>query len=300
MYIGHVERRSCMSKLLNAIYYRLFRLYKKIYLQVFSKKTVDILGEKANLENELIVSFTTIPSRLNYLPSMIKSIFNQTIIPNRFIMYVYKDEFEGINLESILELEIKNGLEIVYVDENLRSHKKYFYAMKDNPNSIVVLVDDDIIYPRNTIKKLIASYRIYPQCVSAMRCHRIKLFSDGSLYPYNQWEYEISGATIPSYFNFFTSGGGTLFPPCTRNEDLFNKKNIKDLSFLADDVWLNFLAVKNGIKTVKATRYKGTPLTIDDNPEESLVYLNAVYGNNNDKCIKNMVDFYHIDFSEVD
>ena len=63
---------------------------------------------------------------------------------------------------------------------------------------------------------------------------------------------------------------------------------------------MNFLAVKNGIKTVKATRYKGTPLTIDDNPEESLVYLNAVYGNNNDKCIKNMVDFYHIDFSEVD
>ena len=141
-----------MSKLLNATYYRLFRFYKKIYLQVFSKKTVDILGEKANLENELIVSFTTIPSRLNYLPRMIKS-----------IMYVYKDEFEGINLESILELEIKNGLEIVYVDENLRSHKKYFYAMKDNPNSIVVLVDDDIIYPRNTIKKLIASYRIYPQ-----------------------------------------------------------------------------------------------------------------------------------------
>lgn len=289
-----------MSKLLNAIYYRLFGLYKKIYLQVFSKKTINILGEKANLENELIVSFTTIPSRLNYLPSMIKSIFNQTIIPNRFIMYVYKDEFEGINLESILETEIKNGLEIVYVDENLRSHKKYFYAMKDNPNSIVILVDDDTVYSSNTIEKLVASYRKYPSCISAMRCHRIKLLTDGSLAPYNEWEYEFFGDIKPSYFNFFTGCGGVLFPPTARTDEFFNISNIMNLSYLADDVWLNFLAIKNRIKIVKATRCKGTPLTIDDNPEESLVYLNAIYNNNNDRCIKNMVDFYHIDFSEVD
>ncbi|HGQ6292869.1 TPA: glycosyl transferase, partial [Streptococcus pneumoniae] len=58
------------------------------------------------------------------------------------------------------------------------------------------------------------------------------------------------------------------------------------------------LVVKNGIKTVKATRYKGTPLTIDDNPEESLVYLNTVYDNNNDKCIRNMVEYYQINFTE--
>ena len=86
-----------MRKLLNAIYYRLFGLYKKIYLHVFSKKTVDILGEKANLENELIVSFTTIPSRLNYLPSMIKSIFNQTIIPNRLLCMFIK-----MNLKALI------------------------------------------------------------------------------------------------------------------------------------------------------------------------------------------------------
>lgn len=289
-----------MNRMLNAIYYRFFKQYKNLYIKKFQKKSIQKNGKKADLKKELIVSFTTIPSRIIYLPDMIKSILNQTVLPNRFILYVCKDEFANINIENILAEQIHQGLEIVYVDENLRSHKKYFYAMKSNPDAIVIVIDDDTIYPPTTIEKLISSYKDYPEAISAMRCHKIKFNQNGSLLPYNDWEFERMGGTEPSHLNFFTGCGGVLFPPTARTEEFFDAENIKSLSFLADDVWLNFLAVKNGIKVVKATWGKGTPITIDDNPEESLVYMNAMYGNNNDKCIANMVEHYQIDFTGVD
>ena len=120
------------------------------------------------------------------------------------------------------------------------------------------------------------------------------------LLPYKKWEYEYIGTKESLKQLFFTSGGGTLFPPIVRTEDLFNKENIKSLSFFADDVWLNLLAIKNGVKVVKATWGKGTPITIDDNPEKSLVYMNALYDNNNDKCIASMIKHYDIDFKGID
>lgn len=289
-----------MKKFFNALYYRLFKRYKSLYIKRFQKKPIRKEGKKASLEQELIVSFTTIPSRIAYLSDVIKSILNQTILPDRFILYIYKDEFTDVDIESILAEEIRQGLEIIWVDENLRSHKKYFYAMKDNPNAIVIVIDDDTIYPPTTIERLIESYKRFPEAISAMRCHKIKFSQNASLLPYNDWEFERMGGTNPSHLNFFTGCGGVLFPPKARTEELFNRENIKSLSFLADDVWLNLLAVKNGIKVAKATWGKGTPITIDDNPEESLVYINAMYDNNNDKCIANMVKYYQIDFTGVD
>lgn len=289
-----------MKRIFNTIYYRLFKRYKALYIKKFKKKSIQKNGKRADLQKELIVSFTTIPSRIAYLSDVIKSILNQTILPDRFILYIYKDEFTDVDIESILTKEIQQGLEIIYVDENLRSHKKYFYAMRDNPKSIVITIDDDIIYPSKTIEKLVKSYRKYPECISAIRCHKMLFDKQNKLLPYKKWEYEYIGTKESLKQLFFTSGGGTLFPPIVRTEDLFNKENIKSLSFFADDVWLNLLTIKNGVKVVKATWGKGTPITIDDNPEESLVYMNAMYGNNNDKCIANMVKYYQIDFTGVD
>lgn len=286
-----------MKRIVNSIYYRFFNLYKRLYIKSFKKKKSSQLQLMKSDEQNVIVSFTTISKRLNDLPLMLKSIFSQTVLPNRLIMYVYEGDFVGINLEKILKNEISCGLEIIYLKENLKSHKKYYYAMLDFPSDIIITVDDDIIYSKKMIENLLKSYREYPNCISAQRCHGMVFDSNSNLTNYTDWDYEILGKHEPSRTSFFTSGGGTLFPPNFRSEELFNKKNIKKLSFLADDVWLNMNAYHMNIKTRKSTFLRGTPVTINDDIENSLAYQNVIEGNNNDIFIKNMIDYYHLDFS---
>lgn len=286
-----------MRRIIDATYYRLFTIYQYFYIKYFEKQGSSFSRLEVKSQENVIVSFTTIPKRLSKVPLVVKSILHQSVLPNRIIMYVYEGDFKDINLEEILKLEISLGLEIVYLKENLRSHKKYYYAMLDFKDDIIITIDDDIIYPRNMIRNLLYSYKKNPYCISAQRCHEMLFQNNGILQNYNVWKYEIWGGQKPSQKFFFTSGGGTLFPPTFRDEEMFNKINIRKLSFLADDVWLNMMAYKNGFKVVKSTMYRGTPVTIDDDIENSLAYQNVIEGNNNDVCIKNMIDYYHLDFS---
>ncbi|WP_161980207.1 glycosyltransferase [Streptococcus sp. S784/96/1] len=285
-----------MQKYIDKLYYKLFSRYQSYYVNKFNKGEFET-GTLQTPSEDIVVSFTTIPSRIEIVPLTIKSIFNQTIKIKKLVMYVYEEEFSLLNLESILEKEIAQGLEIVYLKENLRSHKKYYYALSSYRNNIVITIDDDVIYKPDMIEKLIVSYRKYPQYISAMRCHKIKLSSSGEVCGYTDWYYEMFNDMKPSHLNFFTGCGGVLFPPNFRPNELFDKDKIRELSFLADDVWLNFMAFKHHVKVVKANRGKGTPINLDENLENSLAYQNVIEGNNNDICIKNMIDYYHLDFS---
>lgn len=41
------------------------------------------------------------------------------------------------------------------MDEDIRSHKKYWYAISEYPGMSIITVDDDIIYSSDTIKDLV-------------------------------------------------------------------------------------------------------------------------------------------------
>src|SRR5699024_12638905 len=58
-------------------------------------------------------------------------LLRQTYPPDKIILWLAKEQFEGRNTlpNNLLDLE-KRGLEIVFCDEDLRSHKKYYYAIK--------------------------------------------------------------------------------------------------------------------------------------------------------------------------
>lgn len=288
-----------MKKIFNSVYYRLFPYYRRWYIKRFinNRGNKHIKQKESPIDREIIVSFTSIPSRLEYLPLMTRSIFEQTIKPDRFILYIYREEFEHLDVETLLEEQINQGLEIRYVDENLRSHKKYFYAKQEYPEACIILVDDDIIYKPNLVELLVKSYKKHPYSLSAIRIHRIK-FEKQLPKPYTSWDYEYIGGMKPSHKNFLTAGGGTLLPPNMNTELLLDKERVKELSFSADDVWINFIAMKEGVKVVKASLGKGTPLEIDNNPEDSLAYENVTNGNNNDISIRKMIEYYGITFDK--
>ena len=46
------------------------------------------------------------------------------------------------------------GLDIRFVDGDLRSHKKYFYAFQEFTEKVIVTVVDDALYPEELTKAL--------------------------------------------------------------------------------------------------------------------------------------------------
>ena len=112
----------------------------------------------------------------------------QSIRPEHIVLSIFRDDEKNLP-EKLLSLEKNGNIEIIRWDENLKSHLKYYPAMLKYPEACIVTVDDDIIYQRDMIKNLLRSYMQHKDCVSALRCHRIKRDSSGYPLKYSQWEY---------------------------------------------------------------------------------------------------------------
>ena len=48
-----------------------------------------------------------------------------------------------------------HDFEIRWVDEDLKPHKKYYWAFKDFRDSLVVTIDDDLVYRKTMIQELV-------------------------------------------------------------------------------------------------------------------------------------------------
>ncbi len=208
------------------------------------------INDKEHRSPRIIVSFTSYPKRFASIPLTVKSILYQSCKPDKIVLYLAKEECAEQLPQQLLKLQ-QYGLEIVFVNEseNLKSHKKYFYSMPEYPEDVIITIDDDIMYPKNMIKKLYQSFQSYPNCVSASRVHRIKI-ENHNLCRYNDWDICCKDEYEPSDWLFATGCGGVLYPPGILPERTFNRTLILKLCLNADDVWLKFMELMNGVKVV--------------------------------------------------
>lgn len=205
---------------------------------------------------ELIVSFTSYPKRIDTIHRVVENIWNQTIKPDKVLLYLAKEQFPNgeSDLPNTLIAQAKKGLVSIKWCQDLRSHKKYYYAMQEYPESLIVTVDDDLVYPEDMLQNLLYSYLSHPDCVSAMRVHLTIMDSaNREIMPYSSWIKEYRAQVLkPSSQLFATSGAGTLFPPKILHPFAFDQEKIMSLCPYADDIWLNVMTILNGNRTVNA------------------------------------------------
>jgi hypothetical protein len=96
-----------------------------------------------------------------------------------------RDEYELAKLPYGITKYIKNGLEIRFV-RDIGSYTKVIYALKEFEKSIVVTADDDIIYPKDWLKKLYLSYAANPEDIQVHRAHRVRI-ENKNIMPYETW-----------------------------------------------------------------------------------------------------------------
>jgi hypothetical protein len=178
----------------------------------------------------------------------------------------------------------KCGLDIKFVDDNIKPHKKYLYAMKEHPEWTIITVDDDIYYRNDLIQELLNLHKLYPYAVCANTVHKIKIDKKkGSFCPYLTWNDAILESPMLSFENIAVGCNGVLYPA-----DVFKKSKtaldielIKRTSINADDLWLKAQEVLLRIP-VCANKYYSTPPTIFRTKKIALmntntgIYINSI------------------------
>ena len=255
-------------------------------------------GKKHNLDKELIVSFTSFPKRINKVWIVIESILHNTILPDKILLYLSKEQFPTLKElpKSLLSLQSK-GLVIKLVENDIRSYKKFYYAFIDYPKSYVITIDDDIIYPENTIESLLKSFNTHKDCVIAR--YGSNAFPNGKeIAPQSEWSKNISSSFNPSKYNFFGSGGGTLFDVEKINKGVLDSKSFISICKLADDVWLNAFVRISGLNIYFCNDKSAEILNIQIRNDSRLFTINTEQ-NYNEEQIKSVRTYckkkYNID-----
>ncbi len=241
---------------------------------------------------KMIVSFTSFPARIHVVYKTLSSIYEQTMLPDKVILWLAKPQFPNLGAdlpESLLAYK-KLGLEIRWVDEDIRPHKKYYYVMQEFPDALIVTIDDDLTYDPYMLETLFVSYLHFPYAVSSVRSH-LMLEEDGKIVSYAKWIKEFSGVVAtPSMQLFSTSGAGTLYPPRCMDLEVFNMERIQQLSLNADDLWLKIMQLRKGTPTVLVR--ENEKLRVVEGTQEVALQNTNVYQDANDTQLKKILDMY--------
>lgn len=244
-------------------------------------------------EQKVIVSFTSYPKRIKDVWLVAETLLRQSYKPDEVILWLADSQFDGLQSlpPRLLALQ-ERGLTIRFCDD-LRSHKKYYYALQEHPDDLVILADDDMFYPRDTLKKLMKLHEKYPQDIC---CLTTQVIDPGFQSMPSLWRNprlnERSFQHTDRVQTF--TGSGTLIPPGALPMEAFDRAVFERICLHADDLWITFMAHRKGTKLTTLKNWRPFPVTIYGTAEGSLYYINAEDGQN-DVQWQNLLDHYGVE-----
>lgn len=229
-----------------------------------------------NKYDKIVISLTTIDSRLDLLKSVIVNLFEQTLKPNIIhIFYSHDPLFFDNGISNIViaklleELDLINFFDIELIatpTENIGSYRKLIPALKIYKNDIIITIDDDHLFEPLFIQKYIDQYNIN-NCV---------VCSGGVFYPINNYSTETNcdhssicspTTSYADIFNLYYSDkspptiitnyipqgfGGILYHTNMFDSDfiMYDYKSLPELVKKNDDIFFRNYTFKKNIKVV--------------------------------------------------
>lgn len=205
------------------------------------------LQDEESGEFRLVVSLSTLPSRLGGIKPVIESILNGTVCPD--VIYLNLPEYskrEGIEYKITDELlNISPKLKINNTKDDYGPVTKLYPTLEQetDPETIIICIDDDIEYDPRLIETLLQSSQQYPdKCICLSGWNYINL---GNI------------MTFPLYFPYFfvrkvdilQCYGGVLYKrKFFDNLSLFKKYMELTPCFTTDDITISKYLKERGIE----------------------------------------------------
>lgn len=278
------RRKTKIERVLFYIRYLSISWFKNILI-----KNVKVLPLNTYNEDKTItVSLTSYPDRIHTVSFAIKSIMAQTVPPQRIILWLAESQFPDRQLPHSINELINLGLEVKYVDKDLRSHKKYFYALQNQKqDEIVITIDDDIIYHPKTIERLLSIHSDFPNAVVCNSAHIVQFESNNEPKSYSEWH------TVNDFGNYEDlivtplTGSGCLYPYGVFSKIAFDIDLIKSNAYFADDLWIAAMIGIHNIRLKTTDIVARTFTTVFESQRTHLAQINCLE-NGNDIAIRNL------------
>lgn len=284
--------KSLSQKIYLKYSYYFSLLLNKKYTKYFVKHPVSYGLNEKNRDEKYTISLTSFPARIDYVWITIETLMRQTFKPDNIVLYLAKSQFKDREIPNSLTRLIDKGLTIKFCDD-LRSHKKYYYAFQEYPDDNIILADDDLIYPTDMVKQLVKLHKKYPCDIIASNIQVIgpKITSMPTEWqvPENYKKY-IHCETAQAF-----TGAGSLYPSHWYSEELFNIEKINSLALTCDDLWLKMISLLCEVKTTRIHPFRPFPISIEIPNNQTLFSENSPNGENkNNICWKALCDEYDI------
>ncbi|WP_417875153.1 glycosyltransferase [Xanthomarina gelatinilytica] len=196
-----------------------------------------------------IISFTTIPSRINNIKPMVDSLLNQSVQADEIILWVSKS-YKRLNqhIETDIPDFIKKTPIIVKFCEDVGPFTKLYYSLKqewNNKECIIITVDDDVFYPKHWLKQLLKQENKTPNKAIG---YRGRVLTDKLNY---NTSVKITDAASrkPVKVDIITGTWGALYKVKFFDESIFNQDLIH-ANFMVDDIWITGNLAKNNIERI--------------------------------------------------
>ena len=177
--------------------------YKKDLANLFERKI-----------NGVIVSLTTYSIRTDSIVQTIKSLLEQTVMPEKILLWLSEENFpnkESDLSQELLDLRENPMFEICFVPKNIEPHKRYSQTMQEYPNRPIIVINGNEIYDNNLIELLFESYKAYPNCVSCIRGNRVLFKNDTDAPAYQTWHFDVSEQKSKGFVA--VGADAVLYPP---------------------------------------------------------------------------------------
>lgn len=171
---------------------------------------------------EFIVSITSIPSRCKSLRLCIETLLLQTLRPKRILLILGPD-WDGYNVPDFSMLSPL--IDVRRVDEDLGSHKNYFYALKEYQGTKIMTVDDDFLFDKNFCRDMMDVAEQFPQSIVVLY-GQLCQFKSGKAAPRSDWSWYLGGDESSPSHSVMPGTGYCLYPAGW---------------WIPDDGWVEFL-----------------------------------------------------------
>lgn len=246
-------------------------------------------------KEKVVVSLTSFPGAIDYVAGAVKSLLRGRVLPDRIVLYLTFEQFEGKSLpEELVALERENEIfEIRDYPDEIRSYRKLIPALRDFPDATIITVDDDVSYHPDMVASLLRMHKRFPEHVIAHRAKR--LYTDR---PYKKWRkyrwYHFLFRRLYKRFDTVPTGvGGVLYPPGALCPEMLDESLFRAMAPTCDDIWFWAAAVANGRKVIPVPFGYNKPRGLGKPKELSLKTVNFKTGQDrNTEALKRVLEHY--------
>jgi hypothetical protein len=193
-------------------------------------------------EERVVVTLTTIPARAPSLAPVLRSLIDQSEPADRIVLALPYETRRHQAYPKPETLDLPAGIDVIRCEDQGPA-TKLLPVLKLEPGAVMVVVDDDVIYPRRFIETLLFEHRC--KRAASIGCRGIRL-QEGVLFPALDHVFA-TGVAEATPVDVLFGTWGYLVPPNTLGAAVHDFSSSPDEVSWVDDVWISGHLARAGV-----------------------------------------------------